>query len=159
MTTATAEQWQAWHTFYVMRRRLDNALDRELQRESAISAAEYETLIALHQAPDHQLRVKDLAIAMSWEKSRVSHQVTRMEKRGFIERTKCATDARGAWVTLTTRGRRTVFTAMRGHNRALERYFFEVLDDRQTSELAEISERMLAALAPACEAEELRENA
>ncbi|HEV7957282.1 MAG: hypothetical protein JWL94_1059 [Microbacteriaceae bacterium] len=142
----TEEQWHAWHAFYAMRRRLDHALDAGLQRESSISAAEYETLVALHRTPGRRLRVTELAVAMGWEKSRVSHQVSRMEKRGFVSRTSCETDARGWWIEMTTEGRRTVLRAMRGHTEAIRRYFFDQLDEDQAELLTELSARVLSGI-------------
>lgn len=146
MVTVTGEQWASWDAFYLMRRRLDQTLDAELQRTSSVSAPEYETLIALNRSSDRRLRAKDLAAAMGWEKSRVSHQVSRMEKRGLIERMPCETDGRGAWIQLTADGRRAVLGAMRGHTAALRRYFFDVLDEQQRGHLTEISGAVLAAL-------------
>jgi DNA-binding MarR family transcriptional regulator len=146
MDTVTEEQWRAWDAFHAMRRQLDRALDQSLQEGVSLSAAEYETLIALGRTPDRRLRVTELARAMGWEKSRVSHLIGRMEKRGLIARRSCATDARGAWVVATFDGRRAALRAMRGHNRALQDCVFEVLSDEETAELGRLSSKMLAAL-------------
>lgn len=146
MATVTSNEWEAWHAFHRMRRNLDRVLDQTLQAESQVSSAEYETLIALNGTADRRMRVKELAAVMGWEKSRVSHQVARMEKRGLIERAACETDARGSWIELTPDGRRAVLGAMRGHNAALRRYFFDVLDADERKSLSEMSARVLAAI-------------
>ncbi len=142
----TDDQWETWDAFYRMRRRLDRTLDLQLQRDSDISAPEYEVLIALNRSSDRRLRARDLALGMGWEKSRLSHQLTRMERRALIERVACETDARGMWVALTTHGRRTVLAAMRGHTAALERFFFDQLDDDSARVVRTFSERALRAM-------------
>jgi DNA-binding MarR family transcriptional regulator len=73
------------------------------------------------------LRARELAETLSWEKSRVSHQVTRMEKRQLVERRECDTDLRGSWVGLTADGKRAVLGTMREHSASIRRYFLDVL--------------------------------
>lgn len=148
----TEAEVELWRSFYSMRRSLDRALDLQLQRDSSISASEYEVLIAIDQAPERQLRIKDIALRISWEKSRVSHLVTRMERRGLLDRTECPTDARGSWIGLTTNGRRAVLGAMRGHVEAIRRYFFDVLRDGEPAILDSLSERVVEAIG--CAADE-----
>lgn len=145
-TTLTDAELEVWRSFYSMRRRLDRALDLQLQHDSSISAPEYELLLTLHHAPQHQLRIKTITDALGWEKSRVSHQVTRTEKRGLLERAECETDARGSWIRLTPDGRRAVLGAMRGHAAAIRRYFFDVLGSDEAELLGELSTRVVAAI-------------
>ena len=73
----------------------------------------------LSEAPDRKLRTGELAELLAWEKSRVSHQVARMEARGLLERTECDTDGRGTWVGLTDEGRRILLGSMREHAAAI----------------------------------------
>ena len=143
---------ETWRTFYSMRRSLDRALDLQLQRDSQVSASEWEILIALDVAPGRRLRITDIAAAISWEKSRVSHLVARMRKRGLLDRTECDRDARSSWIGLTATGRRALLTAMRGHVAAIRRYFFAVLDDEETASIGQISLRILERIG--CDADE-----
>ena len=83
-TGVTETEWTAWRTFTSMRRQLDVALERQLQRDGDISAAEYSVLITLFEAEGKQLRARDIGMVLAWEKSRVSHQISRMEKRGLV---------------------------------------------------------------------------
>jgi DNA-binding MarR family transcriptional regulator len=149
----TGDEVEVWRAFYSMRRHLDRALDRQLQDDSSISSSEYEILITLHNAPEHQLRLKELAGVVGWEKSRVSHQVTRMEKRGLVGRVECDTDGRGSSVVLTADGRRATLGATRGHVDAIRRYFFDVLGDDDGQRLLSLSARVLGAIGsdPDCE--------
>lgn len=141
--TLTAAEQELWSAFATMRRRLDRALDLQLQRDSQISAPEYEILLALTEAPLGQLRIKDIAALVGWEKSRVSHQVARMEKRGLLNRTECQSDARGFWIGLTAEGDGIVERARRGHAEAIRRYFFDVLDSDDLDRLGALSNRIV----------------
>ncbi|WP_423921238.1 MarR family winged helix-turn-helix transcriptional regulator [Frigoribacterium sp. 2-23] len=122
------DDWAVWDAFYMMRRRLDRALELGLHGTSGVSAPEYEVLVGLGRSSDRRLRVRDIAEQIGWEKSRVSHMVTRMERRGLVRRTECASDARGTWVELTSAGRRAMLTATRSHTAAIRRYFVDALD-------------------------------
>lgn len=140
--------WATWDAFHDVWRRLDRALDHAVQEGAGISIPEFEILIGLQRAPDRRLRVRDVAAGIGWEKSRVSHQVTRMVGRGLVERADCPTDGRGSWVTMTTEGRRAVLAGIRAHTAALEELFWRpVGTDADT--LRSVSHRLLDALGPA----------
>jgi DNA-binding MarR family transcriptional regulator len=142
------EEWAVWRSFIDMRRRLDLALEKQLQVDADISLPDYSVLIALWEAPDKQLRVGELSSGLVWEKSRVSHQVSRMERRGLVERRECDTDARGTWVAMTPAGSRAVLGAMREHLPALRRYFFDVVSADELSTIGAVSDRVLDAICP-----------
>ena len=144
----TPEEWQAWRAFRSMSRKLDLALERQLQHDAEISAADFGVLGALFEAPDRQLRARDLGQRLSWEKSRISHQVSRMEKRGLLERRECETDLRGSWIGLTNDGTRAVLGAMRDHAATLRRYFFDVLDPAELEAFKAVSNRVIDVIEP-----------
>ena len=81
---------------------IDAQLNRQLLRETDLSQADYAVLVNLSEAPEGRLRGFALAQGMQWEKSRLSHHLTRMERRGLIERQGCPTDGRGAFVACET---------------------------------------------------------
>ena len=106
----------------------------------------------LFEAPDRQLRANELGAALAWEKSRVSHQVSRMEKRGLVERRECDTDLRGTWVGMTADGRRAVLSAMRDHGESLRRFFFDALTPEELAAIQSASTKVLDVVLPAnCE--------
>ncbi len=146
------EELVTWRSFYAMRRTLDRAIDLQLLRDSRISASEYEVLLAIDAGLDERLRIRDIASRIGWEKSRVSHLVTRMEKRSLLNRTDCTSDARGSWVGLTPQGRRAIAAAMNGHVAALRRFFFDVLEGGEGERLTDLSVRIVAAIG--CSADE-----
>jgi len=144
--------WQVWRTFLLMRKHLDRALEQRLQGDAAISGADFEVLMSLSSAQDRQLRARELTELLGWEKSRVSHQVTRMAARGLVERQDCPTDLRGTWVVLLPAGRRAVLKAMRGHSDELKRLFFDVLSADEKATIGGVSGRVMDAVNPtACE--------
>jgi len=140
--------WATWDAFHDVWRRLDRALDRAVQQGAGISIPEFEILIGLQRAPDHRLRVRDVAAGIGWEKSRVSHQVTRMVGRGLVARADCPTDGRGSWVTMTAEGRRAVLAGVRAHTAALEQLFWRPVGT-DADALRSVSHRVLDALGPA----------
>ncbi|WP_168625867.1 MarR family winged helix-turn-helix transcriptional regulator [Cryobacterium sp. BB307] len=149
------QEWAVWRRFYAMRRQLDRALEQQLQGDSGISGPDYEILVALFDAPDRKLRARELAEIIGWEKSRISHQVSRMETRGLVERTECETDLRGTWIGMTNEGKRTIFRAMRNHHDAIRRFFFDVLTDEEKELVSAASGKVLDAINPAaCEVAE-----
>ena len=147
-TGVSETEWTAWRTFTSMRRQLDVALERQLQRDGEISAAEYSVLITLFEAENRELRARDLGMTLAWEKSRVSHQISRMEKRGLVGRRECDTDARGTWITLTADGKRAVLGAMREHSATIRSYFFDVVTADELEALRTASERVLGVITP-----------
>jgi DNA-binding MarR family transcriptional regulator len=96
------------------------------------------------------MRVLELARALRWEKSRLSHQLTRMGQRGLIERSNCTEDRRGAFVVLTDAGRSAVDAAAPKHVESVRRYLFDGLTPDQVDALAAISGGVISRLDDAC---------
>jgi DNA-binding MarR family transcriptional regulator len=146
--TLTTEEWELWRSFRSMRRQLDLALEHELQRDAHVSGPDYEILITLFESPERQMRARELAGRLGWEKSRLSHQVTRMVARELVERTECDTDGRGTWIGLTTKGRLATLGAVRAHANTIRRLFFDVLSDTERETLGTVSARVLEVIDP-----------
>ncbi len=142
----TAAEDELFHAFYLMRRGFDHTLDAQLQHDDGISISELEVLMALVRSPGRRVRVRDLVTLTGWEKSRVSHQVTRMEARGLVEREDCAEDRRASWIRLSRDGRRVVVRALPRHTATIRRILFDALSSGQQDELLAISRRMIEAM-------------
>lgn len=148
VSEVTDEEWRVWRSFYAMRRQLDRALENQLQTDAGISAADYEILLALFDSPHKRLRSRDLAEIIGWEKSRISHQVSRMVARGLVDRQECKDDLRGTWVGITADGRRAALGAMRKHTTAIRSLFFDVLSPAELAALSSASGKVLDAINP-----------
>jgi len=143
----TEEEQRAWRGLLRMTAQLNARANRLLLQEYGISLADYEVLVALSEAPEGQLRVFEVADALAWEQSRVSHQLARMQRRGLITREGCATDARGAFAVLTTAGRAAIERAAPAHVEQVRQLVFDELSHEQVSGLTEITTRVLDRLA------------
>ena len=119
-------------------------------RESGLSGADFEVLVTLSDAPGKRMRAVELGRALGWEKSRVSHQVTRMEARGLVCREDCKNGSRGAEVVLTALGRRTVKSAAPMQLAEIRANFIDLLSPAQLQTLAEIADIVLEHLEADC---------
>lgn len=148
MTTATDQERELWRAFLLMRRQLDLTLERRLHSDAGISTADFEILSSLLEDPTKRLRAGRIADLIGWEKSRVSHQLNRMEQRNLVRREECGDDGRGVWVALTEAGTNAVLSAADDHGAVIREYFLDVLSDEEKCSLLAISQRMLDAINP-----------
>lgn len=136
----------AWRAFIALQVRLMAQLNRDLQESSGLSNADFAVLVPLSEHPDGRIRVLELARGLQWEKSRLSHQLTRMQQRGLVARSQCDDDRRGAWIELTPDGRAAVEAAAPSHVESVRRYLFDTLSGEQVDALYEIASGSLARL-------------
>lgn len=139
----TEREQLAWRAMLAMWTRLNAQLAREMAADSDLSMADFSVLVALTDTCAGRTRAFTLAEALQWEKSRLSHQLARMEKRGLIERTECAEDGRGQMVGVTPAGRAAIEAAAPAHVAAVRRLFLDALSDEQVNTLTEIARAAL----------------
>jgi DNA-binding MarR family transcriptional regulator len=139
----TEDQQHAWRAYQRMQARLTAALNRQLQADSGLSLSDYEVLVQLTDARDGRLRPFELQRVLEWEQSRLSHHLTRMQRRGLVAREECGDDGRGAYVVLADAGRDAITTAAPGHVATVRRHFFDHLTPEQVSTLEDLSSRVL----------------
>jgi DNA-binding MarR family transcriptional regulator len=129
-----------------MHLRVDGELARRLAAATDITYPEYVVLVALTDHDEGRLRSFELGDRLGWEKSRVSHQVRRMEQRGLVVREPCADDGRGAHVVVTAAGRRSIEAAWPSHVDAVRSLFIDHLTEGQLDQLTAIAEHVLTAI-------------
>lgn len=142
----TEPEQHAWRSFVRVHEKLLGRLSRQVQTESGLSTADYGVLVHLTEVDGGRLRVLELARAVEWEKSRMSHHIDRMAKRGLVVREDCPTDARVAFVVVTPEGRAALATAAPRHVEAVRRLFVDPLSPAELAMLAQISDRILEGL-------------
>ncbi|MDI6909739.1 MarR family winged helix-turn-helix transcriptional regulator [Nocardioides sp.] len=145
----TTEQEQVWRRWLALNALLPAALHHALQADAGLSLPDFDVLVHLTDSAAGRVRVTDLAQALQWEKSRVSHHVTRMERRGLVRREECPDDARGAFVVVTPAGRAAIEQAAPGHVGAVRDLVFDQLTGAELASLDVITRKLLARLEPA----------
>jgi DNA-binding MarR family transcriptional regulator len=137
------EEWEFWDTWMRAQRLLARELDRGLQDDCGISKAEFSVLVTLWQAPGHEMRVGELVESLDWEKSRVSHMLTRMENRGFVERTRFGASGRRTGIGLTASGGQAAQSAILRHAANIRRHFLDSLTPEQAATIRAWSEQTI----------------
>ena len=133
----TSRELAIWRSLLDTTTELRRGLGAELL-ESSLSPADYQVLLALSEAPSRRLRSSELARTIDWERSRLSHHLKRMERRGLVHREDCASDNRGAEVVLSPEGARVFRRATAPHMRAIKRNFADALTSDQFEALNDV---------------------
>lgn len=137
---------RAWRSYLRAHSELQAELHRRLLAATGLSLADYEVLVTLSESTGGRLRISELARSMHWERSRVSHQVTRMAGRGLVERDDCDTDRRGAFAVLTDEGLQTLQRAAGSHVDDVRSLFIEPVG-ADLDPLAQACDRIVEQLA------------
>jgi DNA-binding MarR family transcriptional regulator len=135
-----------WRAYRVLNRDLTKALERQLG-DGGLTAAEYAVLVPLSEEPSGVVRMRDLGRMAGWDRSRLSHQIRRMERRGLVAREECEADARGSMVRMTVAGRAAIQAAAPQHVETVRRHFFDLLSEPEQATLTALFERLAERLA------------
>jgi DNA-binding MarR family transcriptional regulator len=142
----SSEQQASWRTWLSAQLLLAEAFERDLKASSDLSMAEYEVLVQLSEAPDRRLRMSELASRTLASRSRLSHQISRMEGDGLVKREECLTDKRGWWAVLTDHGWDVLVGAAPLHVESVRRHLVDVLSDEEFQMLGRILDKVVAPL-------------
>ena len=126
---------RAWRGFLAVNAAVRGRIARQLQQEVGLSSADYAVLVSLSEAPGGRLRVFQLRVAADWEKTRLTHQITRMTSRGLVAREPCPDDARGAFALLTPAGVARLREARPTHLAGVRRRFLARLEPEELQRL------------------------
>jgi DNA-binding MarR family transcriptional regulator len=137
---------RAWRALQFMQLRLAGRLAADVAATSDLSYADYLVLVALSDHPDGRARLFELSEALGWEKSRLSHQVTRMTGRGLLKKERCDGDRRGAFVVATETGRKAIEEAAPHHVAMVRRLFVDPLTPAELDAITSAAEKVLAVL-------------
>ncbi|MEU9097237.1 MarR family transcriptional regulator [Streptomyces sp. NPDC048361] len=142
METETATNWLsdneqcAWRTYLDVNRMLTYQMEKDLQ-PFGLTNNDYEILVNLSESADKRMRMSDLAAATLQSKSRLSHQITRMENAGLVRRENCESDRRGLFAVLTEQGAATMEKVAPHHVASVRRHFIDLLSGEALADLRE----------------------
>ena len=141
-----ADERRAWLAILSINTLLPAALDSQLHSAGKVSLFDYNVMAMLSEAEGHFLPMSQLAARTSSSLSRLSHVVSKLEKRGWLERRPHPRDARVTTAHLSDAGMATLVELAPGHVEAVRTKFLDALTDRDVNDLARIGEKIVARL-------------
>jgi DNA-binding MarR family transcriptional regulator len=140
----TGEQQRIWRGYLTMASRLQTVMHQQLQHDCDLSLPDYDVLVVLSERG--ALRMGELAEALAWEQSRLSHQLRRMRGRGLVLRRGAEDDRRGATVQLTDNGRAALKSAAPGHAELVRSVVFDGMSATQLRAFGSVIESITSRL-------------
>lgn len=143
LTADEQANWRAWLAASML---LREQLTKDIQEQHGLTMADYEILVQLSEAPERRMRMSELAACTLVSRSRLTHQVDRMEKAGLVERQECSDDRRGFFAALTDRGWKAITTAAPDHVASVRSHMVDILTPAEFAALGAASQKVVDAL-------------
>jgi DNA-binding MarR family transcriptional regulator len=143
------DEQKAWRSYLLMKRTLETHLERHLQREFGLSSSDFEVLVNLSESESGRMRAFELGRATQWEKSRLSHHLTRMEKRGLIRKEAC--ESRYPEIAITADGLAAIKECAPVHAARVREFFVDVFGAERLTVLGEVSDEVVDTIGKHCE--------
>lgn len=140
------QQQQYWRAWLAASTLLEDQLNRELLESHGLTMADYEILVRLSDSPDRRIRMSELAAITLSSRSRLTHQINRMENAGLVTREACEDDRRGQLCVMTNHGWKTLVAAAPAHVTSVNKHFVEVLSPEEYAALGRAAEKIAAHL-------------
>ncbi|WP_422395691.1 MarR family winged helix-turn-helix transcriptional regulator [Rhodococcus sovatensis] len=141
-----AAEMRAWRAYVDGGQRLMGVLNKDLQDAHNLTMAEYRILVMLSESSDGSLRMSELADGVLSSRSRLTHQIRRMESDGMVDRSTCVDDGRGVLAVITAEGRRRLTEAAPTHVVSVRKHLVDLLTERELAVLGDIFEKVDAAM-------------
>nr|MDT0656605.1 MarR family transcriptional regulator [Micromonospora sp. DSM 115978] len=132
----------AWRSYIEASQRLFTRLEEDLRADSELTFADYHVLVLLAEAPRHRLRMGQLASKLVFSPSRLTYQISAMQRRGLVMREACPDDRRGSEAVLTATGLETLRAAAPHHLTSVRTHLMDDLDDAEVACLERIFTRL-----------------
>lgn len=161
--SARAERWldddqqRAWRQVVGLLMTLPGAMEGDLQRNAEMSLYEYLVLASLSEASDGMLQMSDLAQRANSSLSRLSHLISRLEKRGWVAKRPRANDRRASIIVLTAVGEKKIRGAAPGHARLVQELVVEPLGPVRLQQLGKAAAAVVQAIGTANRAQKREE--
>jgi DNA-binding MarR family transcriptional regulator len=139
----TPAESETWYALFDLLCRLPIALGAQLQQDANLSFVEYYVLARLSNQPEHRTRMSDLAVLVNSELSRLSHLISRLEKRGFVRREPDPANRRYIQAILTDTGYAYLGEAAPGHVARVRELIYDILDPADVHCLGTVSEKIV----------------
>ena len=139
------DEQRAWGAYIRLAKMLMRQLDRDLQ-PFGLSTNDYEILVELSEAPGNRLRMTELADRTAQSRSRLSHQITRMEIKDLVRREDCEGDKRGTFAVITARGLATIERVAPSHVDSVRRHFMDHIPEEYLGVLTDTYQPVLERL-------------
>lgn len=133
----TPAEMRAWRAFAEVNSHLMAALEADLAPHG-ITFGDYEVLVQLSEAEDHQLRMCDLAERLGLSPSGLTRRLDGLVKAAYVERRPSSADRRVMLATLTDAGLLAMLAAAGDHVASVRRHLIDHLDARQIAALGDI---------------------
>jgi DNA-binding MarR family transcriptional regulator len=138
----TADEQRAWRAYIRLAQMLMRQLDRDLH-PFGLSTHDYEILVELSEAPGNRLRMTELADLTAQSRSRLSHQISRMEVKGLVRREGCDGDKRGTFAVITPHGSAIIERVAPSHVESVRRHFIDQVSPHHLGALTDAYEPVL----------------
>jgi DNA-binding MarR family transcriptional regulator len=145
------DEQKAWRSYLLMHRTLKAHLERHLQREFGLSGSDFEILVNLSESESGRMRAFELGRATQWEKSRLSHHLTRMEKRGLIRKEAC--DSRYPEIVITEEGLAAIKESAPAQAALVRQFFVDVFGPDRLVVLGDVSDEIVDTIGKHCDAD------
>jgi DNA-binding MarR family transcriptional regulator len=146
MTTNLDESHNAtWRLFLTSHALLIDLIEQELAQAGLPPLAWYDVLFALYEAPDHRMRLHELADAIVLRRSNLTRLVDRLEAAGLVCRKSCPTDRRGAFAAITKEGLTMREQMWPIYAQSIAKYFADHISDAEVDVLTKALGRVIAA--------------
>ncbi|GDX31880.1 transcriptional regulator [Actinomycetes bacterium] len=144
----SADEQQSWRSFITAWTLLNHQLNLDLQSQHGLTIADYEILVRLSETPGRRMRMSELAELTLASRSRLSHQVGRMEAAGLVNRAECTEDRRGSFATLTEAGWQALVAAAPVHVAGVRTHLVDVLTKSEFKALGAACQKVASAISP-----------
>ncbi|MEH1017056.1 MarR family transcriptional regulator [Micromonospora sp. CPCC 206060] len=131
-----------WRSYIESSQLLLTQLEDELRGSSELSFADYHVLVLLSEAPGQRLRMGELASRLIFSPSRLTYQISSMQRRGLVSRESCPADRRGSEAVLTAAGLLALREAAPHHLRSVRAHLMDDLDDAEVACLTRVFDRL-----------------
>ena len=140
------DEQQSWRSFLMAWTLLTNELNTNLQNQHGLTIADYEILVQLSETENRRMRMSELAQSTLASRSRLSHQVGRMEAAGLVIREECTEDRRGSFAVLTEAGWQALVAAAPSHVTGVRANLVDVLTKSEFKALGDACQKVAAAI-------------